>query len=356
VSGRHNDRIPTCSDEPEDEITFISEDGMKTVRAADVGYGHVKYVKARSEKEITCEMFSSLAPIASNLEISTGLSETRDTIRIEVEGVYYEVGPGARLGLKAHNTRILHSDYSTTPEYLALLRGALAKMNAPGIDLLVVGLPVNLMNNRAQSLAQQLKGYHPLAEGRGVYVDHVWTLAQPLGGFLDFAMGQGLYETLADQMNLVVDAGYYTVDWLTGLGIKVMPERTSSFPGGTHAILQSLARSVSEELGVAYTDIDAIDRALEKGRLRVGGREIDLTQHWRQAQARIGESVNAIANSVGDGLDLNNIILVGGGAKYYESAIRRLFPTPRLIMSPDPIFANVRGFQIAGEHHASTVA
>lgn len=329
---------------------------MKTIRAIDAGYGKVKYVKARSEKEIICEMFSSLAPIASNLEVSTGLSAARDTVRIEVGGVYYDVGPGARLGLKAHNTRILHSDYSTTPEYLALTRGALAKMNVPEIDLLVIGLPVDRMNSRAQPLAQQLKGFHPVVDGRGVHVHHVWTLAQPLGGFLNFAMGQGLYETLSDQMNLVVDAGYYTVDWLTGLGIKVMPERTGSFPGGTHVILQALARSVSEELGVVYTDIDAIDRALEKGRLRVGGSEIDLTPHWRQAQARIGESANAIANSVGDGLDLNNIILVGGGAKYYESAIRRLFPTPRLIMSPDPIFANVRGFQIAGEHHASTVA
>jgi len=328
----------------------------KIVRAVDVGYGNVKYVASRSEQGIHCEMFPSLSPLASSLQISAGLGKTNDTVDVEVEGVRYTVGPGVRVGLKAHNVRILHGDYSTTPDYMALLRGALIKMNVPELDLLVVGLPVSLMNNRAQPLSKQLKGFHPVVDGRGVYVHHVWTLAQPLGGFLDYAMGQGLYETLADQVNLVIDPGYYTVDWLAGLGIKVMPERSGSFPGGTHAILQSLACGVSEALAVSYTDIDAIDRALEKGRLRVGGSEIDLTPHWRQAQARIGETVNAIANSVGDGLDLNNIILVGGGAKYYESAIRKLFPTPRLVMAPDPIYANVRGFQIAGEHHAAVAA
>lgn len=326
---------------------------MKITRAIDIGYGNTKYVATRTEQEIRCAMFPSLAPVASHLELSTGMAMTRDTVVVKVEGIAYEVGPGARLGLKAHHTRILHGEYVETHEYLALLRGALSYMQVSHIDLLVVGLPVGLMNNKAKGLAKSLKGRHRVGGGREVTVEHVWTLAQPLGGFLDYAMGQGLYETLADQVNLIIDPGYYTVDWLTGIGIQAMPERTGSFAGGTHAILQTLARGVSEKLGVAYTDIDAIDRALEKGRLRVGGREIDLAPHWRQAQARIEEAVNAIANSVGQALDVNNIILVGGGSKFYESAIRRRFPSPSLIVAPDPIFANVRGFQIAGEHHAT---
>ena len=329
---------------------------MRITRAIDIGYGNTKYVAARSEREIRCAMFPSLAPPASRLELSTGMITTRDTVAIEIEGIQYEVGPGARLGLKAHHTRILHGDYVNTPEYLALLRGALSYMQVSQIDLLVVGLPVGLMNGKAQGLAKRLKGRHPVGNGGEVEVRHVWTLAQPLGGFLDYAMGEGLYETLADQVNLIIDPGYYTVDWLTGLGIQAMPERTGSFAGGTHAILQTMARSVGEALGVAYADIDAIDRALPKGWLRVGGKEIDLVPHRRPAQARIEEAVNAIANSVGDGLDVNNIILVGGGARFYETAIRKRFPTPHLIVAPDPIFANVRGFQIAGEHHASMAA
>ncbi|MEK7413102.1 MAG: PRTRC system protein D [Planctomycetota bacterium] len=328
---------------------------MKVIRAIDVGFGNVKYIKEHTPEGVRCDMFPSLAPLASNLAIATGLPAARDTVEVEVEGVRYEVGPGARLGLKAHNVRILHGDFSDTPEYLALLRGALSLMGVSEIHLLVVGLPVGHMNNRAQSLARLLKGFHPVGNGRSVYVHHAWVLAQPLGGFLDFAMGQGLYQTLSDQVNLVIDPGFYTVDWLTSLGIKVMPERTGSFSGGSHAILEAIARSVSQTLGVDYTDIDAIDRALNKGQLLVGGREIDLSPHWRQAQARVNEAVNAIANSVGDAHDVNNIVLVGGGARHYEAAIRRRFATQRLIVAPDPIFANVRGFQIAGEHHASMV-
>mgnify|MGYP000026372099 FL=1 len=329
---------------------------MKTVRAIDIGYGNTKYVASRSEREIQCAMFPSLAPVASQLELSTGMVTTRDTVAVEVEGVKYEVGPGARLGLKAHHARILHGDYVTTPEYLALVRGALSCMQLSHVDLLVVGLPVGLMNSKARALAARLKGRHPVGNGREVEVRHVWTLAQPLGGFLDYATRQGTYETLAEQVNLIIDPGYYTVDWLTGLGLKAMPERTGSFAGGTHAILQAIARGVSEQLGVAYTDLDAIDRALPRNRLTIGERVIDLAPHGWPAQARVNEAVNAIANSVGDALDVHNIILVGGGARFYEAAVRRRFPAPRLIVAPDPIFANVRGFQIAGEHHASMAA
>lgn len=329
---------------------------MQTIRAVDIGYGHVKYVISRSEREIRCGMFPSLAPVVPHLELATGMDVARDTVAVEIDGIKYEVGPGARLGLKANHTRILHGDYVDTPEYAALALGALSYMQVPHIDLLVVGLPVGLLTTKARVLAERLKGRHGIGGGREVTVDHVWVLAQPLGGFLDHAMGRGRYETLADQVNLIIDPGYYTVDWLTGLGLNVMPERTGSFAGGMHALLKAIARGVGTALGVAYTDFDAIDRALEMGTLRVGARQFDLTPHWRPAEAYISEAVNAIHNSVGDALDVHNIILVGGGARYYEAAIRNRFPAPRLIVAADPVYANVRGFQIAGEHYAARAA
>ncbi|WP_298138319.1 PRTRC system protein D [Acidiferrobacter sp.] len=324
---------------------------MKTIRAVDVGYGNIKFVVSRSENEIGCKMFPAIAPVAANLDLATGLDMSRDTVRVDVNGVLYEVGPQARLALRGQHIRILHGDFSRTAEYMALTRGALAYMHVPEISLLVVGLPVSLMHSRAQSLARELQGFHAVGDGHGVHVHHVWVLAQPLGSLLSYAMGTASYQGLAEQVNLVIDVGFGTVDWLTSIGIQAMPERTGSFSGGTHAILQSMARGLSETLQVDYADISAIDRALGRGRLVVGGREVDLAPHWRRAQARIQEAVNAIANGVGNALDVNNIVLTGGGAKFYESAIRKHFPTPRLILAQDPIFANVRGFQIAGENH-----
>lgn len=324
---------------------------MAIIRSVDVGYGNVKYVASRTDEGIRCKMFPSWAPLASDLALDSGMRRTRDTTIVEVDEVRYEIGPDSRLGLKAHNVRILNNDYATSQEYLALLRGALSYMHVSEIHLLVVGLPVSLMNGRAQSLIRRLKGVHRLADGRSVHVHHVWALAQPLGGFYDHALGQGAADMLSDQVNLIIDPGYYTVDWLTTFGAKVMPERTGSFPGGVHAILQAMARGIGEQLGVSFTDIDAIDRALINGKLRLGGQTLDLSPHWQRAQPRVHEVMNAIANSVGDALDVENVILVGGGARLFEPVLRKRFHAARVIVAPEPIFANVRGFQAAGERH-----
>lgn len=322
---------------------------MDIVRAIDVGYGNVKFTTSSANQGLHCRLFPSWAPVTSDLTLASDLTRTRDTVVVTVDDQRFEVGPDARLGLKAHNVRNLNNEYSGTQEYLALLRGALSYMQVGEIDLLVVGLPVSLMNARGQELTRRIKGVHPVAGGRDCRVCHVLTLAQPLGGFYDLILGNGDIRLLSDQTNLIVDPGHYTVDWVTVHGPKVMPERTGSFPGGVHAVLQMLARSIGQKLGTSFTDIDLLDQSLARGHLRLGGQTIDLAQHWPSAQPRIQEAVNAIANSVGEALDVENIILVGGGANLFQSALQERFPTARVVVTPEPVFANVRGFQLAGE-------
>lgn len=328
---------------------------MSVIRAVDVGYGHTKFVARRAPGAIDCRMFPSLAPLASDIALGLGKHQQRDTAIIEVDGVRYEVGRDARTALKAHHTRILHNQYANSPEHLALLRGALFHMDVNEIDLLVVGLPVALMHERGRALTERLKGAHPLADGRRVHVRHVWALAQPLGGLYD-AMSRGAMSSGEDQVSMIVDPGYFTIDWSSVYRNQVMPERTGSFPGGVYAVLQTIARGIAEDLGMNFTDLDAVDRAMATGQLRVGGRTIDLARYEQRANVRIEEAVTAIANSVGDGLDVENVIVVGGGSGLYEAALRRRFPMARVLIAPDPIFANVRGFQLAGEHRNSLAA
>ncbi len=327
---------------------------MTIVRSIDVGYSHTKFTVSGSEKDVRCRIFPSLAPLASRLALSRGMGTARDTMRIAVGGAEYEVGPDVRLGLKAHHTRILNDHYIRTPEYLALVRGALSAMHVAVIDALVVGLPVQLMGSHAQELVERLQGVHPVGDGRSVDVRHVLTLAQPLGGFFHYAMGAGAYETSGDCMTLVVDPGYCTLDWLSALGVKVMAERSGSVPGGVHVLVEEMARGVSETLDVGYHDFDAIDRALIKGQsLMVGGREISLSQYEARVKARTEEAVNALVNSVGNGLDISRIVVVGGGATLYAPALRTRFPHHTVTVTPDPMFANVRGFQLIGEQYTA---
>ena len=47
---------------------------------------------------------------------------------------------------------------------------------------------------------------------------------------------------------------------------------------------------------------------------------------------------------------IQNIILVGGGAFMFKDAVRAAFPNHVVQSLRDPMYANVKGFQIAGEN------
>ena len=49
--------------------------------------------------------------------------------------------------------------------------------------------------------------------------------------------------------------------------------------------------------------------------------------------------------------ELEHIILVGGGAYLYTKAVRRRFPKHKITEVADPMYANVRGFQLLGEQY-----
>lgn len=51
---------------------------------------------------------------------------------------------------------------------------------------------------------------------------------------------------------------------------------------------------------------------------------------------------------------LQNIILVGGGAFLFRKAVKAAFPKHRIHEVKEPMFANVRGFQLAGQNYASS--
>ena len=52
---------------------------------------------------------------------------------------------------------------------------------------------------------------------------------------------------------------------------------------------------------------------------------------------------------------LQNIILVGGGAFLFRKAVKAAFPRHRIHEVKEPMFANVRGFQLAGQNYARSV-
>ena len=326
------------------------------VRAIDVGYGNTKHTMFHEAgQDIACAVFPSIAPQASTgPDLSGGVFQRRNTFVVEVGNVRYEVGKDARVAQDASYGRILDSAYSLTDTYLALVRGAIAYMGVPHIDLLMLGLPVNTYEQHHEALAARIRGEHLVPDGDGkttlVQVREVRVLPQPIGGFFDHSIRHQLYGKMKSQMNLLIDPGYYTLDWVVAQGVKMLNSRSGAHSGGMSAILSAMGEAISRKLGTQLSDYSGIDDALRSGtNPRFYGKEFDLAEFVEIGKAKARQFVAVLANKVGNGVDIDNIILVGGGARFFLEVIQEKYPSHQIVIAEDPVFANVRGFQFAGE-------
>lgn len=140
------------------------------VRAVDVGSGNTKFVTAAAGTDIRCASFPSVAYPSSNNSPSWPAGERKKTVCIPIGPLFYEVGPDVSLAADTFRAKQLHDEYTETPEYMALLRGALSMMKLSRIDLLVVGLPVALFDIKKAALEKAMTGRHDIGGGKAVTV------------------------------------------------------------------------------------------------------------------------------------------------------------------------------------------
>lgn len=127
------------------------------IRAVDVGYGNTKFIRNIVNGRAEADHFPS---IVNRPSVNKGsFQESPDIYQVVVNGNRYEVGPGIDAALEG-GVRIMHENYIETEDYMALMYGALTQMDVDVIDLLVVGLPVDLMGSKKAVLEKRLVGLH----------------------------------------------------------------------------------------------------------------------------------------------------------------------------------------------------
>jgi plasmid segregation protein ParM len=306
-------------------------------------------------------MFPSLTPQAATTgDLGAGMLARRNTVNIEVNGVVYEVGPDAELaqGGMARNRNLL-TDYCRSDAYMALLRGALHYMNVLSIDLLSLGLPVSTYGQYKNELMERAVGIHDCA-GRKVHVKNVRVYPQPLGGFFDYAVRSRLFSKMNDETNLMIDPGFFTLDWLVTRGLKTIDARSGAAnDGGMGSLLKGIAKALAKDLDVDESEIGEVARidAALRGVIpfKLFGKEIDISKYKAIGVAKAGESINQLMHTVGRSGDIGNIVLVGGGSYFYEQPLRDRFPRHEIAVAHDPVFANARGFHLIGEQRVNAV-
>ena len=313
------------------------------VRAIDIGYGITKFVV---DDRGTCRMFPSLAPLADIHDRLTHFVKARLTQKVWVEDVAYEVGPDTIL---FSEVPVLHKDFMDTPQYRALLYGALDAIGVSHIDLLVTGLPVHQHSERAARLKKLMKGLHLIRPGVSVEVREVVVAIQPLGGLLAHAHGRGSWTRIKNRSYLLVDPGYVTFDWLATQGMNEIPGRSGSLECGVSDYLRSIGTHLSRELGQPLMDWQRIDDGLRLGQFRIRGREVDLRPYCSHAEAIVERAIRELRNRLGADLEIDEIVLVGGGSAYFQPGLQRAFPGREIVVPKDPVFSNVRGFHLLGK-------
>jgi len=326
------------------------------IRAIDVGYSWTKYVvEGERVDRIVCRAFPSIAPRASGRDLALDGLAQRQTVSIAIDGVVFEVGPEAPLVQEAvqalpHDNRYIH-----TPEYLALVRGALRLMHVDHVDLLVVGLPVALFGPQREALEARLLGTHELGAGTVLVVSAVRVLAQPVGALFSATIEHPSLQHLQRARILLVDAGWRTLDWVVTSGGRILDKRTDSIAKSLFDVVDAISRAIARDLGVQLgaADYVRLDEALRrKEPLRVSGKSIALEPYLPLGRRVADEAVTALRRLVQDGTDIDHIVLAGGGAHFFAEAVARAYPGHALMPVPDAFYANCRGFQIAGLHHA----
>jgi plasmid segregation protein ParM len=83
--------------------------------------------------------------------------------------------------------------------------------------------------------------------------------------------------------------------------------------------------------------------------IKIYGKAHDLKRYDSLIQKVTDQALDSLAERLGGTHDVDQILLVGGGSYLFRKAIKRRFPRHPLHDIEQPIYANVRGFQLIGE-------
>jgi plasmid segregation protein ParM len=194
-----------------------------------------------------------------------------------------------------------------------------------------------------------------VGNGKTVLVRKALAMAQPNGALIDYASQHDKVVAMENEHSLVIDPGSRTFDWLVARGMKLSHKRSHSVNRGVSDILQVIADDISAEIGQPYNQLDAIDLALRTNKnLTIFQRTYSLARMKPMVESVAKQAVGAMIRRIGEFYDVQHVILVGGGAFLFKKAVKEAFATHQILEVKEPMFSNLRGYQIAGTNYAAT--
>ncbi len=381
MAQQNNPKSRDTSRAPAPPLDVPPQSAEPVVRAIDVGFGLVKHSVATSDG-LAYRSFPAMAIPADTSAVRSLSTRRRDTFDVPVQGAIYEVGRDVGLAQAGGSFgRDVTDEFYRGKVYEAVTKGALRYMAEAGdtaIDLLVLGLPVNQFNDatRRDHLRRTYEGDLDVGGGKRIAVGRVVVQAQPMGGYAaledtfdelnqEIAATNGALKPLAsadalDELAvLMVDPGEHTLDWLLIQAGTINPSASNAASdAGRHRVLRAVQAALSEDVGRPLgVSVEAhINEALrQKKPVKLSGVAYDLDKYEPRIMSVVEDAVNRMIDGLRDATEIVDlIVLVGGHPERYRDVLKRRFPAIPALVVPDPVSANVRGFQMIGEAMAET--
>lgn len=307
----------------------------------DIGYSNLKVAYGGDNSPIT-KLIPAGAATVDRLALNIMTLQPVDCIRVMVDGEQFGVG---LTHSDATFTREIHDQYIKTRSYRALFYAGLLLTEYDHIDTLVTGLPVSHMTpENIEFLKKMMTGEHQITPKVSVTVDKVIVVPQPLGGIVDLS---GRDDVPIEKNILVVDPGFFSFDWAIFQNTKYKQEFSGTSTLACSFLIEKACDLIGQDYGVKPYDYgieDAIRRGSKK--ISVRGKDVEFMPYIERAAKIVAPdvvgSMRKTIRNLPEKCDL--ILFVGGGTSFYKDEIVKAFDDTQVIVSDDPVFANVRGF------------
>ncbi len=165
-----------------------------------------------------------------------------------------------------------------------------------------------------------------------------------LGAWINYAIDDegNLREGLDDETVAIVDIGGRTTDTAVILpGRRIDHARSGSADIGVLNVIEAMTVDLLKDKGVEIP-AHSIEASLVSRTIRMWGKEQDVGSYVdAAAEGVLTRIMSEINRRLGSAVDIDKILLVGGGAHVFKKALNRY---PNITVVDNPAFANAFGF------------
>lgn len=322
--------------------------------ASDVGFSNNKAAwRAPGDQKSTTSVLPSGACEKSQLKRQVNMDVERGAVEVRLPNGETWVAGVSEEDISM-SRRVLDASYPKTKEYMANLFGTLYRTGYTQVDVLVVGLPVKqfIADLDTRKHLQDL-GYHTyeVAPGRRVEVGHVEVMPQPLGTMLSAQAHDKRLKADLRTTTLVIDPGFFSVDWVTVQGLSMNKASSGSSTMATSIILAE-ASALARDRGLGEYSVNRFEDWVRRAKLTVqtGRGELPVWELAKEAAERKAELVarEIRATLRVEDSDIDWVVVTGGGAELYAPAVRQVFGAERVVVPDNPVIANAEGYLVRG--------